>query len=699
MTIALSHCYYLKKSQLTIIPKQSITIQGKILGLPIEKEGRIKLEIELQENELGIKKVLSTWYENSSTKSLMFRTGQVWLFELKLKPNHHNFNPGSYDYSKWLFRNRFDAVSTIKSAELILDSSNDLLTTIHNIRFDILNLIERNINSQRVQALIKALTIGDKSQISFEDAQVFRQTGTAHIIAISGLHIGLIAFIGILIGRVVFIVFTLESVNRQTYEVFFAFSLAFVYTFLAGFSISTVRALIMLSVFLASYLGKKPITRWHTWCIALVLVLLIDPLNVLDPGFWLSFLAVALLIFVFAGKRCMPNKLIAFIKAQIILLIGLLPLSVLVFGNINFLTPISNFIVLPFASMLMIPLIFISLISSMFSNAFSEILFNFSEFICLQFFKLLDGLAEVNFLLFSVNNSINSIVLLSMISIVLLLPKIFRWKYLVLFLLLPVFFRTPNKLENKEFLINVLDVGQGLSVVIETRNHIIIYDTGARFDSGFNMVSSVVLPFLKDKDIDNVNRIILSHSDNDHSGGIDYLIEKFNSVEIFAVDGEFNTCNSKLSWSWDGVQFQILSPYEIVPYLGNNSSCVLKVSNLNNSILLTGDIGEPVEYRLLKNNSQQIESNVLLVPHHGSKSSSTLDFIRTVNPEYAINSSGFANQFNHPHPIIKQLYLDQGIKFIDTQNSGAIQIKFSDHGIEVEEYRKTNPKIWHVNTN
>jgi competence protein ComEC len=526
---------------------------------------------------------------------------------------------------------------------------------------------------------------------------LFRQTGTAHIIAISGLHIGLIALFGILVGRLVFMLVTFQRVNRQFYEVLFAFSFALIYTFLAGFSISTIRALIMLSVFLLSYLNKIPMSRWNSWAIALIIILLLDPLNVLDEGFWLSFAAVAILIFAFSGKKQDFNKLLSFIKAQLILLIGLMPLSILIFGNINLQTPLSNFIVLPIASFLLIPLIFLSLLISVFSKSLAQHLFNLSEVVSNYFFIILDKLNEINYLSISINSSIMTFFIVTFVSITLLLPRLFRWKYLVILLFLPIYFKPIKKLEYDEFKVNVLDVGQGLSMVIETKNHVLIYDTGAKFESGFSMANSVVVPFLNKSQIQKVDRLILSHDDNDHSGGMEVLSNYFNDIEIYTVNDDFKTCDSNLSWAWDGVKFEVFSPYQIIPYLGNNSSCVLKISNLKTSILLTGDIEEPVEYRLIHNNLIDIQSDVLIVPHHGSRTSSSIEFIQKVNPKVAINSSGFANQFNHPHPLIKQRYMDEGIDFIDTQTSGNIQISFKNSNFNITEYKKSNNKIWFNN--
>ena len=281
--------------------------------------------------------------------------------------------------------------------------------------------------------------------------------------------------------------------------------------------------------------------------------------------------------------------------------------------------------------------------------------------------------------------------------VLLLLPRLFRFRYLVLILLLPLFANRQSNLNQHEFQVNILDVGQGLSIIVTTKNHTMIYDTGAKYESGFSLASAVVLPYLQFQGITTVDKLVLSHADNDHAGGVAEIISYYPQLTVIDVMGKYSDCKYPFTWQWDEVTFEIYSPFELLPYLGNNSSCVIKIFSKNGSILLTGDIQEPVEYRLIKSFPNQINSDVLLVPHHGSRTSSSNNFIKQVNPKIAINSAGFANQFNHPHPLIRQLYLDSGIEFYDTQNKGMIELNFNSYGIDIQQYAEINPHFWHVN--
>jgi competence protein ComEC len=683
-----------KNYQLQIAPKDSIHITGEIIDLPVIKKDRVRFSLKVQstEDKLLANKLLLSWYKTQQS----IKPGQQWKFEVKLKPIHGYHNPASFDYSQWLFRKGFDATGSIRSAELLSNHANSLSAHINRWRMSLATIIDQNIESSRVRALIKALTIGDKSQISFSDSQLFQQTGTAHLIAISGLHIGLMAFVGILFGRLVFYLFSNQIFNRIKYEAIFSIAFSLIYALLAGLSIPTVRALVMVVVFALSYAFKHSVTRWQAWSVAMLIVLLIDPMSVLDVGFWFSFSAVALLMFVFTGRKLSNNKILAFIKAQWVILIGLLPLMALIFHQVNFLTPIANLIVLPLASILLIPLMFVAFFIYVFSNNAAHFLFILVEKLADYLFIILDYLQHFSFLSIPIPN-ITSLTLVALIIavILLLLPRLFRWKWMALLLIVPLFLKQNNQqLKMSEFQVNVLDVGQGLSVMVSTKNHHLLYDTGSKYKSGFSLVQAVVIPYLKNNDISKIDKLILSHADNDHAGGVNELKTYDDSVTIYATKGEYHACTNRLSWQWDGVNFEVLSPYELYPYLGNNSSCVIKISNKDHSILLTGDIEEAIEYRLTKNFSQQIKTDVLLVPHHGSRSSSGLGFLEAVAPKIAVNSSGFYNQFHHPHPLIIERYNKQSIQFLDTQDKGMIELKFTDKQIKVSQYLDDHPHFW-----
>lgn len=683
-----------KDHQLKEIPSEIVTVNGRVIEIPTKREDKVKfiLEVENTTNNLPVKKLLLNWYDSKQE----VKPGQVWEFSLKMKPIHALYNPATFDYSKWMFRHGIDAIATVKRGVLLEGFRFSFFSQVNSIRIKIAQIIDENISSKRYASLLTALMIGDKSLIANKDSQLFQDTGTAHLIAISGLHIGLMAFIGLLVGRLVFYTFAMQQHNRFIFEAIFSIAFALIYALLAGMSIPTIRAVVMVVVFALSYVKKSYISRWNAWSFALLIVLLFDPLSVLDAGFWFSFTAVAVLMFAYTGKVTDKNKVLGFIKAQVIILIGLMPLMVLVFHQINLLTPFANFLVLPLASLLLIPLLFLSLFIYFVSEHLAYYLFLAVEKIANLVFYILDNLSQFDFLKLSMPSYSKFYMMILAIAVFfLLLPRLFRWKWVALILIVPILFSSSNDLKEMEFKLYVLDVGQGLSIIVRTKNHTLIYDTGAKYKSGFSMAQAVVIPVLHSMGVKKIEKLILSHDDNDHVGGAQDLIQTFNPV-VYDVMGEFNNCQYPLSWDWDGVEFEVLSPFELVPYMGNNTSCVIKVSTENKSVLLTADIEEPVEYRLLSQFPKKIKSDVLLVPHHGSFSSSSEDFIKAVSPILAVNSSGYANQFNHPHVNIVERYEDLKIPFYDTQSSAMIEIFADNNEIKIFSFLNRNPHFWYV---
>lgn len=683
-------------SKLTDSLESSIGFTAYVDNLPKYKNHSNQFSLTIIDGDLNtpIQRILATQYLEKASREIV--SGDRVLVNAKVKPADNFDNPGSYDFKKWMFRNNYDAVASIKSIKVLPEVCNKFSCNINRIRQKISFFIDNVIVDPKARGIIKALSIGDKSDIKDDVADVFATTGTAHLIVISGLHIGMVALLGILLGSVVFWCFPSQKFKRINYQAVFALSFAFLYALLAGFSIPTIRALIMLAVFFISVLYKTNLSRWSAWSISLVIVLVSDPLSVLDNGFWLSFVAVAFILFAFEGRKSETNKIKTISKAQAYVFIGLMPLVLLHFGQINLLAPIINLVIIPFASFILVPIVLLAMLFQFISGLVSAEIYFFAEIFTLKTIKFLEFFSnnKSSFLQKSINPS--SFWYVYILAILLLAPKLIRWKWMVLPLFL-LFLNKPKKhLENDEFIIQTFDVGQGLSLFVQTKNHSLIYDLGFISKTGFNTAKSVVIPYLKKLQVNSVDKIIFSHEDSDHIGGRDFFIQhiKTNKVYTTKKHEKYKQCTAPLSWNWDGVDFEVLSPYNLTPYLQNNSSCVIKIKSRYGSVLLTGDIEEAVEYRLVNQHKENIDVEVLFVPHHGSKTSSSKSFIEAVSPAYAINSSGFANQFNHPHPNIVNRYEKYGIKFIDTKHSGKVELSVNDEGINISEYKSSKIHLW-----
>ncbi|MEO1917304.1 MAG: DNA internalization-related competence protein ComEC/Rec2, partial [Candidatus Thioglobus sp.] len=257
----------------------------------------------------------------------------------------------------------------------------------------------------------------------------------------------------------------------------------------------------------------------------------------------------------------------------------------------------------------------------------------------------------------------------------------------------------PNeKIAQNTALITILDVGQGTSHVVQTQNHTLLFDTGARYPSGFNLGGSVINPFLKAKQINVLDKVIVSHADNDHIGGLADVLQAFKVKEILTstpnkITRQSSLCYAGQQWRWDGVLFEILSPTKNTRLKGNNASCVLKVSTDQFSVLMSSDIEKKAEKQLVKHQQEKLNSDILLSPHHGSKTSSTQAFLDAVSPSIIIISSGYQNRFNHPAKQVTDRYKANKIKSINTNCAGQINIKLGAE-ISINEYRKDHARYY-----
>lgn len=686
---ALFHCHIQIINQIKQPVKQSLDI--RVDSLPKESSQKISF-IGKDINES--KQYIFNWYMQEKS-NIEIHPGKVYTITARIKPPHGMANGVGFDLEKWLFRHKISGIATIIGInELSVDVPFSIRNSLNRWRASLSKRINTHFDDQKISALVHALSIGDKSHFEQQDNLLFQKTGTAHLIAISGLHIGMVAFLGWLIGRWVFALIPTQRINRQLIQIVLGIIFAGFYAGLANLAISTQRALIMLVVFGAYKLIKRNGFAWDVWSVSLLIVLLLDPLNVLDTGFWLSFSAVAVLIISFNGISNHRSTWWDYIKTQGVILIGMLPISLVIFSRVNLFSPLINLLLIPLMTFLLIPLILLLLVTESVFSFFPLMLVDAINFIAQGFLDILTGFDQFN--QFTLNFVIAhwwQLALLFVGSFILLLPAAIPGRIVGLVF---IFLGLSNPISNikpNHFEAHFIDVGQGLAVLIQTNQNQLLYDVGAAYDSGFNMADASIIPLLKKKNIDHIDTLVISHQDNDHAGSEHHLIEKFTINQTIGTEAHHIACEAGQQWQSDGVTFEFLSPYNLKPYLQNNSSCVLKISNQNTSLLLTGDIESPIEFRLTQNHMNSIKSNVMLIPHHGSKTSSTTEFIKAVNPNWAINSSGKYNPFNHPAPEVVARYNQLGINILDTQNEGLITLKTYPE-LSISSYRQQNPKIW-----
>jgi competence protein ComEC len=641
------------------------------------------------------------WYKDAPA----LNPGEVWQLNAKLKRPNGFLNPGVFDYEKWLFRKRVVAVGYVRASDANerLQASKGI--SIDNYRLARYEELRQISDKSEATAILGALTVAVKTDISDELWTLFRTTGTSHLMAISGLHIGMIASFGFLLARVVWFAFPGFAlfIPRQKAGLIAGVMLAFIYALLAGFSVSTQRAFIMTVAIALALLLKRHFSMLQIFMLALLAVLLVEPFSVLDAGFWLSFSAVALIFFLL-GQNKQELRWVLVIRIQLLISLAMIPLTTFMFGSASWLSPIANIVAIPWVTLLVVPFALLGVFLQDIVPSISVFCLDISlwaiEYL-IYFLKFLANIPESTLFL---SKPPLVLMLISIVGMIwLFAPKGLPAKWLSLLLILPVFIYKSAELPKGSFEFILLDTGQSLASVIHTQNHTVVYDTGYGSPGGFNIGEKVVVPYLKAQGVQAINHLIVSHLDNDHRGGLQGILENMNVETLSAseqpgtINQRVHLCRAGQSWQWDGVYFSFLNPIESIPYKKqNNRSCVLKVENGYHSLLLTADIEKEAEKVLIKQKNKQISSEILLIPHHGSKTSSTISYLKAVNPSMALVNAGYLNRYHFPTKQIQERYQSLGIPILNTAEEGAITITFpaDDTAYQWKTERLHNAHFW-----
>ena len=625
------------------------------------------------------------------------RRGDILEAKVRLKPVHGSMNPGGFDYEKHLFGQKIGATGYIKKWQFIR-STDSVLIRVRNFIYH--RLLKQAQTSQHT-GLIMALAMGERGYMTTANWDLLVTTGIGHLFAISGLHISLIFGIGFFLFRFLWRRYFLcrFGIPTNTVAAVLALPIALFYAWLAGFSIPTQRALIMLVCIVIGRLFMRRQSLSDTWAWALIIVLLIEPLSSLSIAFWFSFLAVGAIILYLNSYqtvtlRGLHSGLYLYIPC------ALFPIGLLFFGYAALLAPFANLLAIPYVSFILLP---VCLLAALFAPVNEEIcgllvqgadfLFDLLTF-CMYWLTKIEVLQWFHhpplWVYIPAIVGAAGIVVLSGL----------RKKLVAVLLLLSLTVMPERQIGAGEFQANFLDVGQGLAVVVHTAEHTLLFDTGAKYPSGFDLGRMIVVPYLRWSNVPLVNTLVISHWDNDHAGGSHSILELFPVDERYSGGGisqeTFRDCTRATRWNWDGVQFEFLHPTPGSTLRGNNASCVLRISNASHSLLLTSDIEAAAEDELIAHYGESLRTDVLLVPHHGSLTSSTLKFVQLSHPGIAIVSSGFRNRFGFPKQAVIERYQHLGSAIYNTADSGAIQLDFPvDDKIKVRQYRADKKRYWH----
>ena len=700
---------------------------------------------------------------NEYTKEAPIKYGSVWQIKTRLYPIHSSYSPHSFDYEGWLYKNEFGARGSIRK-RIYEDNNLSSKFSINKIREKIvarLDKFEKKVQDEnphfRIPELATVLGLGVQTNLEQEKWDILRQSGTIHLFSISGIHVTLIAVLLAIIVNffwrrnffinhlLFFIPYKIPRLcnylSAQSASITLGLICAWAYAVICGFSLPTERTVIMLTISYLIWIKGYQNSWFNVLALTFLIITVTDPMAVLDYGFWLSFTGVCILI-IFAQNQSIPNnpsigrlikptnQIILFIynffkpfynglirlsKVQLIFAIVLIPLLVLFFNQWSTISVIANLIAVPLISWIVVP---VSILLVFFPFKFG---FEVLQYLQDSFFVVMGKLVDISPALLVAKPSVIALILASIGVVFFLLPKGVINKWLVILFLLPIIFPFSEKIEYGEAKINIFDVGSGLSVLVQTQNHSLLYDTGIKIGN-YSPANFVIIPLLNAKGIEKLDRVILSHSDSDHAGGFIPILKSIPIDSVLLGDnprnwGKLFKRTTKINhqekftssycqkswqqWAWDGVEFTTIQAELSNNTNKNDLSCILKINSATNSILLTGDIEESAMAKLTNKYQQELASDYLLIPHHGSPTSEYQKFYQAVNAKYAIVSGGLL-QKNYPSKNLVKILnnMPRFNQLYHTWYDGTVSINLpNNHKIQPPKgYRKFEPRYWHQAT-
>lgn len=641
-----------------------------------------------------------TWYD--SAQRLL--PGESWQLLVRLKRRNGFANPGGFDYERHLFQQRIGATGYVRS-----DARNVRLEppaasyAVARMRAWIARHIAQAVPGDPMLGILQGLAVGDTQAMSVEQWRVFAATGTTHLMAISGLHISMVAALAAWLGGGI-VRWRAAQSRRLTaiHGQFFCGCLAAIaYSLLAGLSVPTQRTLLMLCIYFAARALRRELDIVNALAAALIGVLLIDPFAPLAVGAWLSFGAVAVILLGVDGRLTREGAIKSFARVQLAVSVGLTPVLIAAFGSLSLISPLANAVAIPLFTLVVVPLTLIGAALASVSQFFGGIVLGLAATLLQVFWPALLWLSQLPLAMWHFPQlplAISAALMLG--TLLLILPGITPTRIAALLLCLPAVFWRPATPAHGEFKLTLLDVGQGLSATVHTRSHVLVYDAGPAFRSGRDTGELVILPFLRSQGVRRIDMLMVSHDDLDHRGGMRSVVAGMPVEQVLAGPSvkaslaQLGPCRRGQRWSWDGVEFEVLHPAAGDQAQDNDSSCVLRVTaSGGTSLLLTGDIQRNSEAELVATGLEH--ADIVIAPHHGSRTSSTAAFVDATQPELVLFATGYRNRWNFPRPDVIERWRLAGAQTLSTAQSGAIEVLVSATGVQLpKEFRVEHRRYW-----
>jgi competence protein ComEC len=654
----------------------------------------IKVDSDFTKNNFGFNgQVLVTaingckldWYQQPRIKlygPVMLQQGNVGEFFVALKPIYGQLNQAGMDSERYYF-----SQAILGKAFVVRDTPFYVVT--HEswrqwFKQKVTDLVQAHPHS----SFLMALSFADRTGITSQQWQWLKASGLSHLVAISGLHIG-IAF-----GLGASMMLGLTRFLQRGYWLAFPVGMlvAIGYSGLAGFTLPTQRALVMLII--ATVLYQFAVRMSHLqrllWVFAIMVAL--NPLAIVSTSFWLSFLAVAIVIYVMLGQRY-ERWWVNWLRSHMVLSVIMLPLIALVFNGVSLVSPFYNMFFVPWFSFVVVPLLFLALVLTLCCPALADVIWSLADLSLFPLSYLLPFASDSWIALSHDEIRVVTILVALLIASVLLRR---RWLIFVLLALCLL----PNRASRYDWRIDLLDVGQGLAVLIEQQGEYLLYDTGPAWHGG-SSADLVISPVLEQRGAAQLDTLVLSHLDNDHAGGRLPIEQRWNPIRRLASSPlvGYLPCTQGVEWQWHRLNVLVIWPPALSEKSSNPFSCVVQISDrkYGHSVLLAGDIEKQGEWLMVKqaqHNGQSLDSDILIVPHHGSSTSSSAGLINAVNPSLALASLAKGNRWGFPDTDVVQRYRDDGVQWLDSGDSGQVTIEFT-HDQRRVTYLRDRDSLFH----
>ncbi len=696
---------------------RDVAVQARVLGLPVRSAQSMRLMLALESTPAGVRlpsRVQVHWYAYGAQAWPEVRSGERWAFTLRLRQVHGASNPNGFDRELWLWQQGVGALGYVRSGSrdpVPVRLSAASAWSVDAARQAVVLAIEQRLGDTPAAGVIKALVVGEQAAIEREDAAVFRTTGVAHLMSISGLHVTMFAWLAM---RVLHLVWrrwagvwpsVLLAWPTPTVAAGGGVALATAYAVFSGWAVPAQRTVLMLAVVVALRWGAR---RWPwpvVWASAMLAVVSWDPWALLQAGFWLSFVAVAILIgsddpFHRSYRPVRWRERFwawwrQLLREQSLITVALVPMTLVWFGQVSWVSFLANLLAIPWVTLLVTPLAMLGVLVPPLWDVVGAAV--------AAMVAVLGVMAQWPWAASTWPAPPAPLAVLSVLGgAVAVMPWPWVLRGLGLLAVVPVLWFSPARPAVGEFEVVALDVGQGSAVVVRTARHTLLYDTGPRYGPEADAGQWVVLPYVWSMG-ERLDAVIVSHADSDHAGGAASVAQAFPQARwLSSYDKQAERrCVAGQHWQWDGVRFELAhpSPEDYGPdgrgrWPTNAMSCVLLVGDDRRRVWLGGDIDADRETRWALRHPH-VRADVMLAPHHGSGTSSSPVLLNTLQPRWVLVQAGYRNRFGHPAAVVTARYDERGIAWVTSPQCGAATWR-SAQPDRVDCHRLSRPRYWQL---